>query len=74
MAFFSLGGNLGYGVSPFFILAIVALFGFEWSLLAAFPGVGMAWLLYKKAPSPEKMPLPFLRRPLSSGRHGKPAV
>jgi FSR family fosmidomycin resistance protein-like MFS transporter len=56
MAFFSLGGNLGYGVSPFFILGIVTLFGFEWSLLAAFPGLGMAWLLYKKAPLLEKMP------------------
>ena len=58
MAFFSLGGNLGYGVSPFFILTIVTLFGFEWSLLAALPGVGMAWLLHKKAPSPEKMSFP----------------
>ena len=58
MAFFSLGGNIGYGVSPFFILTIVTLFGFEWSLLAALPGVGMAWLLHKKAPSPEKMSFP----------------
>jgi FSR family fosmidomycin resistance protein-like MFS transporter len=57
MAFFSLGGNIGYGISPFFILAIVTAFGFEWTLLAAVPGIAMSWLLYRKAPPPGKMPL-----------------
>jgi FSR family fosmidomycin resistance protein-like MFS transporter len=67
MAFFSLGGNLGYGISPFFILAIVTLFGFEWTPLAALPGIGMAWLLHKKAPVLEKIPLPSSAEALPTG-------
>ena len=58
MAFFSLGGNIGYGISPFIILTVLALFGLEWSILAAFPGIAMAWVLYRKAPSAEKMSPP----------------
>jgi FSR family fosmidomycin resistance protein-like MFS transporter len=67
MAFFSLGGNIGYGLSPFFILAIVTILGFEWTLLAALPGIGMAWLLHKKAPSPERMPPPSSSGSFSPG-------
>ena len=55
MAFFSLGGNIGYGLSPFFILSIVTLLGMEWTILAALPGLAMAWLLYRKAPRPGKI-------------------
>jgi MFS transporter, FSR family, fosmidomycin resistance protein len=55
MAVFTLGGNSGYGLSPFIILAIVTTLGMEWSILAVFPALGMAWLLYKKAPIPEKI-------------------
>lgn len=58
MAFFSLGGNIGYGLSPFFILAVVTLFGFEWTPLAALPGLAMTWVLYRKAPPPESLPSP----------------
>jgi FSR family fosmidomycin resistance protein-like MFS transporter len=54
MAVFTLGGNSGYGLSPFIILSIVTILGMEWSILAALPALGMAWLLYKKAPIPEK--------------------
>ncbi len=61
MAFFSLGGNTGYGLSPFFILSIVSLFGMEWTILAALPGLAAAWLLYRKAPRSEKiLPSPSL--------------
>jgi FSR family fosmidomycin resistance protein-like MFS transporter len=54
MAIFTLGGNSGYGLSPFIILSIVTVFGMEWTILASLPALGMAWLLFKKAPVPEK--------------------
>jgi FSR family fosmidomycin resistance protein-like MFS transporter len=52
MSVFMLGGNAGYGLGPFLILLIVTGLGLEWSFLASIPALGLAWLMYRKAPLP----------------------
>ena len=54
MSIFMLGGNAGYGLGPFLILLVVTSLGMEWSLLASVPALGLAWLMYRYAPLPEK--------------------
>ncbi len=52
MSVFMLGGNAGYGLGPFLILLIVTGLGLEWSFLASLPALGLAWLMYRRAPLP----------------------
>jgi FSR family fosmidomycin resistance protein-like MFS transporter len=54
MSIFMLGGNAGYGLGPFLILLIVTNLGMDWSVLASAPALGLAWLMYRHAPLPEK--------------------
>ena len=54
MSIFTLGGNLGYSLGPFFILMIVTVLGLEWSFFASLPAIGLAWILHKHAPLAEK--------------------
>jgi MFS transporter, FSR family, fosmidomycin resistance protein len=54
MSIFMLGGNAGYGLGPFLILPIVTNLGMEWSFLASVPALGLAWLMFRHAPLPEK--------------------
>jgi len=54
MSIFMLGGNAGYGLGPFLILLTVTNLGMEWSFLASVPALGLAWLMYRHAPLPEK--------------------
>jgi MFS transporter, FSR family, fosmidomycin resistance protein len=54
MSIFMLGGNAGYGLGPFLILLVVTSLGMEWSFLASVPALGLAWLMYRHAPLPEK--------------------
>jgi MFS transporter, FSR family, fosmidomycin resistance protein len=55
MSIFMLGGNLGFSLGPFLILAIVTSLGLEWTFLASIPAFGLAWLLHKRAPLPEAL-------------------
>ena len=66
ISIFMLGGNLGYSLGPFLILAIVMGLGLEWSLVACLPVLGLAWLLHKRALLPEKLP----RRAFAPGDTG----
>jgi len=54
MSIFTLGGNLGYSLGPFFILMIITVLGLEWSFFASLPAIGLAWILHKHAPLAEK--------------------
>jgi FSR family fosmidomycin resistance protein-like MFS transporter len=54
MSIFMLGGNLGFSLGPFLILAVVMGLGMKWSLLASLPAIGMSWLLHRTVLSPEK--------------------
>ena len=63
MSIFMLGGNAGYGLGPFLILLTVTNLGMEWSFLASLPALGLAWLMYRYAPLPEKQTAAVLRSP-----------
>ena len=63
MSIFMLGGNAGYGLGPFLILLIVTHLGMEWSFLASVPALGLAWLMYRHAPLPEKQTAAVPRSP-----------
>ena len=56
MSVFMLGGNLGYSLGPFLILAIVTRLGLSWSLIASLPAFGVPWLLNRTLVFPDQEP------------------
>ncbi len=50
MALFSVGGNVGFGLGPLFMAALVAVWGLPGTLGVAVPGVLMALVLWRMVP------------------------
>ena len=50
MAWFSIGGNLGFGIGPLATTAVVVAFGLRGGLLLAIPGLAVALALLARAP------------------------
>jgi FSR family fosmidomycin resistance protein-like MFS transporter len=61
LSLFMLGGNIGYGLGPLVILAIVLGLGIKNSYLALFPGAIFLPLLVRYLPK-DTIPLPVTRR------------
>jgi FSR family fosmidomycin resistance protein-like MFS transporter len=64
MSLFITAGNIGYAMSPLFVVPVVTYLGFSALPLLVFPALLVAFLLFRKLPHPATLPmhLPALSR------------